>query len=96
MHHILYRDTAVQAALYFLIYSIQMFPVNDLQGHSNILLDIKKIVVLLNKCLLGLLQFNCILICFMEALSASSSWAIFCSLNLSTDSPNEVPYLLIT
>lgn len=37
-HHILHRDVIVQAILYLPVYSMQPFPVSNLQGHSNVIL----------------------------------------------------------
>lgn len=37
-HHILHRDVVVQAILYLPVYSMQPFPVSNLQRHSNVIL----------------------------------------------------------
>lgn len=61
MHYILPRDMTVQAILHLLVYSMlllllnhfKLVPLSNLQGHNNaILLDIKKVIELLNQCML--------------------------------------------
>ena len=62
MHYIPPRDTTVQEILHLLVYSMllllllnhfKLVPLSNLQGHNNaILLDIKKVIELLNQCML--------------------------------------------
>ena len=63
MYYIPHRDMTVHEILHLLVYSMlllllllnrfKLVPLSNLQGHNNaILLDIKKVIELLNQCLL--------------------------------------------